>query len=616
MPILIKARNARLVVFGYNVATDRIVWTRDPTTQHFIGDTLDLTGTIITAYYKDGTMSDITELCSYDPPEGAFLREGGELDLTATYIDRASNTFDCNTTIRVGTIEFIRFSQVFTDQYYVGDTPDVSQLRVEAVWTDLSGEPNEDGQTTTSQILRVEDITDRCTFTINGEPVGPFIYGGENSVEAHFTHELAGEFYCFDEFKVGAASRLIIVGDTSALKENTQLNLTGFQVYCQYTDDGTDSGAALKSVEVTGACTMTFEDRPVVLGLNPNVWIPHVDYFDASLYPRPEDKTKTHAIVINVHYNAEGIELDTDCLVDTIPINYIYWATDPDELDYKDGQTISLDGGTVEIQFSNGDVLDVTDQCVFDPADGTTFAGHYDLTATFTTHAGDIYECYLVFNNLLDDVWEDPDGELWVEPWDDPDSGWGDDGWTEVDDVWEDPDGELWIEPWDDPDSGWGDEGWTEVDDVWEDPDGELWVEPWDDPDSGWDNGWDPVDLTDVTNYNTYAYSGFRYQTIDIPGGAAFVIPYFPGNDYIVWTGPDIHGFKNGKAYHFTYEATSINMNTGCGAQVISVTPEYGTFNGQPVHFAFRMNHDNNSVVSRGAVSGMVVRNIAVTYVG
>lgn len=555
MPISIKARNARLVVFGYNVATDRIVWTRDPTKQHFIGDTFDLTGTIITAYYKDGTMSDITDLCSYDPPEGAFLREGGELDLTATYIDRASNTFDCNTTIRVGTIEFIRFSQVFTDQYYVGDTPDISQLKVEAVWTDMSGEPNEDGQTTTSRILRVEDITDRCSFTINGEPVGPFTYGGENSVEAHFTHELAGEFFCSDEFKVGAASRLIIVGDTNALKENTQLNLTGFKVYCQYTDDGTDSGASLKSVEVTESCTMTFEGRPVTLGLNPNVWIPHVDYFDASLYPRPEDKTKTHAIVINVHYNAEGIELDTDCLVDTIPINWIYWATDPDELDYYDGDTISLDGGSVVAEFSDGSTLDITGDCVFNPPDGTTFEGYYDPTATFTTHAGEVYDCSLVFNNLLDDVWMDPDGELWVEPWDDPDSGWG-------------------------------------------------------------EGDWEQVDLTDVSNYNTYAYSGFRYQTIDIPGGAAFVIPYFPGNDYIVWTGPDIHGFKNGKAYHFTYEATSINMNTGCGAQVISVTPEYGTFNGQPVHFAFRMNHDNNSVVSRGAVSGMVVRNIAVTYVG
>lgn len=555
MPILIKARNARLVVFGYNVATDRIVWTRDPTKQHFIGDTLDLTGTIITAYYKDGTMSDITDLCSFDPAEGDFLRESGELDLTATYIDQASNTFDCNTTIRVGGIEFIRFSQVFTQQYYVGDTPDVSQLRVEAVWTDMSGEPNEDGQTTTSQILRVEDITDRCSFTINGERVGPFTFGGENSVEAHFTHELAGEFFCSDEFKVGAASRLIIVGDTSALKENTQLNLTGFQVYCQYTDDGTDSGAPLKSVEVTESCTMTFEGRPVTLGLNPNVWIPHVDYFDASLYPRPEDKTKTHAIVINVHYNAEGIELDTDCLVDTIPINWIYWATDPDELDYYDGDTISLDGGSVVAEFSDGSTLDITGDCVFNPPDGTTFEGYYDLTATFTTHAGEVYDCSLVFNNLLDDVWMDPDGELWVEPWDDPDSGWG-------------------------------------------------------------EGDWEQVDLTDVSNYNTYAYSGFRYQTIDIPGGAAFVIPYFPGNDYIVWTGPDIHGFKNGKAYHFTYEATSINMNTGCGAQVISVTPEYGTFNGQPVHFAFRMNHDNNSVVSRGAVSGMVVRNIAVTYVG
>lgn len=408
MPISIKARNARLVVFGYNVATDRIVWTRDPTKQHFIGDTLDLTGTIITAYYKDGTMSDITDLCSFDPAEGDFLRESGELDLTATYIDQASNTFDCNTTIRVGSIEFIRFSQVFTQQYYVGDTPDVSQLRVEAVWTDMSGEPNEDGQTTTSQILRVEDITDRCTFTINGERVSALTEGGVNSVEAHFIHALAGEFSCSADFVVGAVEYLALVVPEAywMQKEDTLLNTGAMSVIAVWTDlsgDERTRSRILKTEDVTAEARIT---SPGTV----NGYIPHIDYDVLSVNRYARDGNYTSVYVVHpLPIVASWGGYETDTSIETNPIDYIWWLSKPSRLYYNEGETLNYAGAAIWASYleTDEDTFDVTARCSFFPENLSTAVatgGEGEIVATFTTHAGDVYESSITFT-----VEENPD---------------------------------------------------------------------------------------------------------------------------------------------------------------------------------------------------------------
>ena len=413
MPISIKARAARLVVFGYNVATEKIVWTRDPDKQHFVGDPLDLTGTIITGYYKDGTQSDITDLCSYNPEEGNILTDGGELDITASYTDRAGRVFDCDTTIRVGAIEFIRFTQIFNEQYYVGDVPNMSQLRVEAVWTDLSGETSEDGRSTTSNILKVEDITRFCTFTLNNENPKAFTEGGVNSVEARYTHQYCGEFDCSAEFRVGAMEYLgIYVPDLYwTQKEDTKLNTAPMRVIAVWTDmsgDDKHPSVALKTQDVTSEAQLTADGTV-------DGYIPHIDYNVISTRRYAVDGSYSQMYVAHpITLTAKWGEYETDTSIETNPIDYIWWKEKPTALAYKKGEKISYEGASIWASYleSENDTFDVTGRTEYEPADGSIAAEVGDsgeIVARFKAHAGDVYESKVTYTVRADP--SDPTGE-------------------------------------------------------------------------------------------------------------------------------------------------------------------------------------------------------------
>ena len=73
MALRIAARQARLVVFGYNAITSMIKWIRNPDGPQYAGYPLSLSGGQVMAYYKDGTASDITDSCFFDPAEGSML---------------------------------------------------------------------------------------------------------------------------------------------------------------------------------------------------------------------------------------------------------------------------------------------------------------------------------------------------------------------------------------------------------------------------------------------------------------------------------------------------------------------------------------------------------------
>ena len=101
MPLRMGSRQARLVVFGYNAVTKKIEWLRSPNSPQYAGSPLTLEGGQVIAYYKDGTTSDITGVCGYDPAEGSILEYGGELTINAGYTDHAGNEFTADTQIDV-----------------------------------------------------------------------------------------------------------------------------------------------------------------------------------------------------------------------------------------------------------------------------------------------------------------------------------------------------------------------------------------------------------------------------------------------------------------------------------------------------------------------------------
>ena len=126
MALRLATRQARLVVFGYNAVTKSIAWVKSPPSPQYAGSPLSLSGGQVMAYYKDGTASDITASCGYDPEEGALLEYAGELNINASYTDHAGNEFTADTQIEVADVEELLFTGLAHNQQKEGTRLDLS----------------------------------------------------------------------------------------------------------------------------------------------------------------------------------------------------------------------------------------------------------------------------------------------------------------------------------------------------------------------------------------------------------------------------------------------------------------------------------------------------------
>lgn len=136
MPLRIASRHARLVVFGYNAVTSRIEWLRSPDGPQYAGDPLSLTGGQVMAFYKDGTASDITAVCGYEPEEGTLLEYGGELNINAGYRDHAGNEFTADTQIMIYDVDQLFFTGLANEVQKEDDGLDLSGAVLTARYTD------------------------------------------------------------------------------------------------------------------------------------------------------------------------------------------------------------------------------------------------------------------------------------------------------------------------------------------------------------------------------------------------------------------------------------------------------------------------------------------------
>lgn len=136
MALRLAARQARLVVFGYNAVTSKIEWVRSPDSPQYAGSPLSLNGGQVMAYYKDGTASDITGSCVYNPDAGTLLEYGGELNINATYTDHAGNEFTADTKIDVADVEELLFTGLANPTQKEGAALDLSGAVLSARYSD------------------------------------------------------------------------------------------------------------------------------------------------------------------------------------------------------------------------------------------------------------------------------------------------------------------------------------------------------------------------------------------------------------------------------------------------------------------------------------------------
>ena len=93
------------------------------------------------AFYKDGTASDITDSCGYEPDEGAPLNYAGEFSISARYTDHAGNLFTADTQIIVADVERLVFNSLDYETQSEYDPLNLCGASLTAVYTDGTTRP-------------------------------------------------------------------------------------------------------------------------------------------------------------------------------------------------------------------------------------------------------------------------------------------------------------------------------------------------------------------------------------------------------------------------------------------------------------------------------------------
>ena len=243
MPLRLAARQARLVVFGYNAVTDRIEWTRNPELPQYAGSPLSLRGGQVMAYYKDGTLSDVTDACTYDPAEGTRLEYGGELTIAAYYTDHAGNQFTADTKIEISDVDELLFTGLANPMQKEGAALDLSGAVLTARYTDGTVR-SVDASAVTFEPEAGEIIGHEDTMTIQALWKDPAT-GSEYSAEYKLT---------VDAIEKAFFSKL---PDKYCYAEGEPLDLTGTEVTVKYKKSGSTQ-------VVTGSCTFYPQDGEIM----------------------------------------------------------------------------------------------------------------------------------------------------------------------------------------------------------------------------------------------------------------------------------------------------------------------------------------------------------------
>ena len=138
------AYGGQTVTYDVTVAAITLSITTQPTKTDYIqGETLDLTGIVVTAS-ATGYTEDVTADCTFSPANGSTLSTAGTITITATYGSKTATT-----SVTVNAISAIAITtQPTKTAYILGDTLDLTGLVVTATAGALT-----------------KDVTASCTFS-------------------------------------------------------------------------------------------------------------------------------------------------------------------------------------------------------------------------------------------------------------------------------------------------------------------------------------------------------------------------------------------------------------------------------------------------------------------
>ncbi len=257
MALRLALGQARLVVFGYNAVTRKIEWVRSPDSPQYAGNPLSMDGGQVMAYYKDGTASDITDVCAFEPEEGSGLQYAGELNIIASYTDHSGNKFTADTSIEVADVDELIFVGLSNTVQKEGTALDLTGVTIRAKYTD----------NTTRDI----DISSVTFEPAEGEWIG---HMDTLPIQATWQNPMTGSEYSAQyDLAVDAVDKLFFTHDPNKTDyaEGEALDLTGAAVALKYKKSGDmeavtancsfkpENGAVLPSYGTSIYATYTLE---------------------------------------------------------------------------------------------------------------------------------------------------------------------------------------------------------------------------------------------------------------------------------------------------------------------------------------------------------------------
>ena len=234
MALRLASRQGRLVVFGYNAVTKGIAWVRSPYSPQYAGSPLSLAGGQVMAYYKDGTASDITASCGYDPEEGWKLMHAGAQNINASYTDHAGNGFTADTKIEVADVEELLFTGIEKTLQKEAEPLDLSGAVLTALYTDGTS--------------REVDASGVIFSPSEGSILG---HTKKQPIQARWRNPDTGsEYYAQYTLNVDVIEGLDFIQgpDKTEYTGDEPLDLTGVEVVIKYEPSG-------DTIDVTDLCT-------------------------------------------------------------------------------------------------------------------------------------------------------------------------------------------------------------------------------------------------------------------------------------------------------------------------------------------------------------------------
>ncbi len=307
-----------------------------------VGETLDLTGLVVTAVYSDNSTQIVTDYTT-TPSVGTPLTLQNN-KVTVSYQGKtAEYNINVTETIIVNTIESIAINTTNVKKIYnVGETLDLNGLVVNKIYSDGTEVIVDSGFTSENGFTITPSHGTQLTEPSNSRRVTVSYRENGKTVSAYFTIKI-----------IGVKS---ISVDTSNMKTvydiGEALSLRGLVVTATYTDNTTENVTDYESNPKNGTVLTTPGEQTVTIAFG--------------------GKTASFTVTVN--------EPATTPTVTSITIKSY-----PNKRTYNVGETLDLTGLVITVHYSDNTTQDITRGYTSNPANGTEFttSGRKTITITY-----------------------------------------------------------------------------------------------------------------------------------------------------------------------------------------------------------------------------------------